>query len=257
MYCPEGYETLATAYRRCGQAAAEWAKNQPPIEKPKYPGLFIDTGLDEEIRRGGYREWLWMHFARHTFNQLSCVSPLGVVLRLDVESGGYLSLLPNEFPQDIDDQKKLDDLAGDIYFWIDNQAFAIRARPAWVEDEFTDPDGFQKKVMAPLIGRPVLWKPPQVTLTSDAFVSLILSRTAGEVPAQVERRPIGRPAKSLELRKIVLSVFGERYPNPPDTKKESVWNEAQNWVKTHGGQEVARSTIQVWLAPLWERPAGK
>lgn len=257
MFCPEGYETLATAYRRCGQAAAEWARGQPEIEKPKYPGLFIDTGLDEEYRRGGYREWLWRHFARHTFNQLYCVSPSGIVLGLDVESGGYFGNFPAEFPEDIEEQRKLDETAGDVFYWIDNQAFAIRALPEWVEDEFSDPAGYQQKVMAPLRGRPVLWKPPQTKLTSDEFVALILSKPSREVPAQSLRRPVGRPAKSLELRSLVLSVFSERYPNPPDTKKESVWNEAQTWVKTHAGQDVARSTIQVWLAPLWERPAGK
>ncbi len=259
MWCPEGYETLATAYRRCQQAAFEWSKLQPPIEKPKYPGLFIDTGLDEEFRRGGYREWLWSRFARHTFNRLFCTSEHGVILKLDVESGSFFANLPFEFPEDIEAQKGLDELNGDIFFWIDNRAFAIRGLNESIEAEFSDPNGYQSTVMAPLFGRPVLWKPPQSTMSSREFVDLILAPLGDEVTAQPPRRSVGRPAKghNLELRNVVLSVFSDRYPNPPDAKKESVWAEAQTWVKHHAGEDVGRTTIQNWLAPLWDKSARK
>lgn len=259
MYCPDGYETIATAYRRCQQAAYEWSRLQPAIEKPHYPGLIIDTGMDEEYRRGGYREWLWSRFARHTFNQLYCVSASGVVLRLDVESGSFFMNLPLDFPDDIEAQKGLDDLNGDIFFWIDNRAFAIRGMHEGIVDEFSDPQGYQRAVMEPLRGRPVLWKPPHADMNSDAFVQLILTPRRDEVAMPPPPRRMGRPAigKNLELRDIVLSVFTELYPTPPATKKEAVWNEAQAWIKRHSGQDVGRTTIQTWLAPIWDNPAGK
>jgi hypothetical protein len=259
MFCPEGYETLGTAYRRCGQAASEWARTQPPIVKPKYPDLFSDAWLDEEYRSGGYREWLWTRFAWHTFNKLYCVSPTGIVLRLDVESGGFFMNPPSEFPDDIEAQKKLEELSGDIFYWIDNQGFAIRRLHDMIADEFSDPEGFQRQIMAPLIGRPVLWKPPKPTLSNQDFLNLILSDAGPSVQTQSRPRPVGRPGKgqSLELRSLVLSVFSDRYRDPLAIKKEAVLNEAQAWIRRHTGEEVGRTTIQPWLAPLWEDSAGK
>jgi len=255
MFCPEGFETLATTYRRCEEIAYYWSLNQPRINENKFTGLLIDTGLDEEYRRGGYQEWLWLKFARFSFNKLFACSPNGLTLKLDVVSGRFASHLTSfeDFPTEIEEQKKLCELYGDIYTFLTPMIFSISVTRQDDDDEFDYSD--YKNTLGPLTGWPVCWKRPVSITNNTEFIEILSKKLENSSPIDMPTtRPRGAPPIGEGLvQRAIETEFRNRLRKGllPSDQKEATYADAIAWARDLFGKEISRSTIQRYLLPVF------
>jgi hypothetical protein len=250
MYCPEGFETLASVYHRIGTIAWKWSLAQPTIEGQTFPGLnrsTADIALWE-----AYREWLWRRFVHQTAGNLYVTSPEGILLRLDVFSSNFWAIASPEFPEEPEEQRQLAEEQGDLFYFIRPGTFSI-------DVTHTPPDADDPEfgaILARLDGWPVCWKPKSGRFDDDELSELLLLPVRELEPSRPPMPVgLGRPKNSAgTIEEIVVNWM--RSPRirteVPSMKHETLVQEAIVFAQRAFKKTVSRSTMQRYLAPIFE-----
>lgn len=191
MFCPDGFQTLAEAYRMVGDIALQWSRKQPRIEGRK---LTQDMTEPEATRWEAYREWLWGRFVKRTAGHLFVTYPEGNALKLNRYAQNFWVGPEEEFPDDPIAQGKLARRKGDVFYAIRPETFTIEVHHSPPDSDRPD----LNNLLETWYGWPVCWKP-----TANQVLEALL------FDAPVAPNKGGRPPKQDSIRKR----FQELYPN--------------------------------------------
>ena len=258
MYCPEGFETLSNAFRRCQQIGWEWGVKQPPMERTVTPlTTTIDVGIEDTIRADARVAWLWGRFLQRVYPNFYACSPNGLVLRLDVMSAALsVYSITTDFPETHDEHCKLVGQYDDPFLFIEPRAYTISVnRPGFLEQEWLEMVWVE--TLQPLQGWPVCWKPPSPNIQNDdfeAFVTAPIANSGNMVSIAAKR---GAPKKGDGQIEVALrNEFRHRFKSNFPEKREYYYQLAEEWVMRTFEQKVSRTTLQSYLKPLLEADAG-
>ncbi len=191
MFCPDGFETLASTYRMVGDIALQWSRKQPRIEGRK---LTQDMSEPEATRWEAYREWLWGRFVKRTAGQLFVTSPEGNALKLDIYAGNFWVNPEEKFPDDPIEQRILAKKNLDVFYAIRPETFTVDVHHSPPDSDRPD----LNNLLQTWHGWPVCWKP----LANQGLEALLFD-------TPVARKNGNRPPKQEPIRKR----FQELYPN--------------------------------------------
>jgi hypothetical protein len=269
MYCPEGYLTLFEVVGALDVIASERQRCIPPRERPEHTdgrserGFYIDTGEREETEAKAYSEWLFSLFMIGQWNNLYACSPAGITLRLSREVTSASRVYDGPFPEDEAGQQGLIDHLKYGLNYVSNLTFLIAPHKTSMNlDEFAE--DIIGGILVPLLGWPVCWKPPKDDLTNEELHQICLAardtdhKLGATIGEEMPKRKRGGQKHGGGMVEIAIhrqfSKQSSLTKYAPD-QKEATLAEATAWAQEIFGLDVPRSTMQRYLAPIFEKMA--
>lgn len=261
MFCPDGYLTLYEIYAEFGYAGYSFAKANPPsLSSHDAPGFKIDTGIEFDVKAQAYQEWLFQNFLSRFGGSLFASLGNGVVLRLSEQVTYARNVFSGPFPEALEEQEALIKHVGFGLAWVNYDFFRIDpGKSLPLEEEETGPELLEfADMLAPLRGCLVCWKPDKWPYNLPDLVKECASyRDSPEAVHRIkpETLPRGRPPKGGGIIQLaVRNTYLERLRagGIPHMQREYVLNDAIAWAKRILGEDVSRSTMQRYLAPVFD-----